>query len=197
MKKKNMFLQLALSAALLAGALSTTAHAAEATSNRDIPVGGSGQVEMVGTIEPTILSVTMPSFVPFNISNSLSTQNKVISPRINVKNNSNVPVQVDVAKTNIDISKLKNTTWSSTGAVGPNQIAIGLKKEDAPNEMPATLANARWLKENQTENMNVLILDSNQEGAMYVVGTLGDKVSESATFNVTPTFVVSRTSITE
>lgn len=197
MKKKNMFLQLALSAALLAGALSTTAHAAEATSNRDIPVGGSGQVEMVGTIEPTILSVTMPSFVPFNISNSLSTQNKVISPRINVKNNSNVPVQVDVAKTNIDISKLKNTTWSNTGAVGANQIAIGLKKEDAPNEMPTTLANARWLKENQTENMNVLILDSNQEGAMYVVGTLGDKVSESATFNVTPTFVVSRTSITE
>ena len=49
-------------------------------------VGGSGQMEMVGTIEPTILSVTMPSFVPFNISNSLSTQNKVISPRINVKN---------------------------------------------------------------------------------------------------------------
>ena len=191
--KKKLFSQFALvlTAALL---FSTVSYA---SSTKDIPVGGSGQIEMMGTIEPTILSVTMPSFVPFNISNSLSTQNKVISPRINVKNNSNVPVQVDVAKTNIDISKLKNTTWSNTGAVGANQIAIGLKKEDAPNEMPTTLANARWLKENQTENMNVLILDSNQEGAMYVVGTLGDKVSESATFNVTPTFVVSRTSITE
>lgn len=197
MKKKNMFLQLALSATLLVSALSTTAQAAEATSNKDIPVGGSGQVEMVGTIEPTILSVTMPSFVPFNISNSLSTQNKVISPRINVKNNSNVPVQIDVAKTDIDISKLKNTSWSDTGAVNSNQIAIGLKKEETPNEMPETLSNARWLKHNQTDHMNVLILDSNQEGAMYVVGTLGDKVSESATFNVTPTFVVSRTSITE
>lgn len=197
MKKKNMFLQLALSATLLVSALSSTAQAAEATSNKDIPVGGSGQVEMVGTIEPTILSVTMPSFVPFNISNSLSTQNKVISPRINVKNNSNVPVQIDVAETNIDISKLKNTSWSDTGAVNSNQIAIGLKKEETPNEMPETLSNARWLKQNQTDHMNVLILDSNQEGAMYVVGTLGDKVSESATFNVTPTFVVSRTSITE
>lgn len=197
MKKRNMFLQLALTAALLASALSTTAHAAEATSNKDIPVGGSGQMEMVGTIEPTILSVTMPSFVPFNISNSLSTQNKVISPRINVKNNSNVPVQIDVAKTKIDISKLKNTSWSSTGTVGANQIAIGLKQEDTLNEMPKTLTNAKWLKENQTENMNVLILDASQEGAMYVVGTLGDKVSESATFNVTPTFVVSRTSTTK
>ena len=58
-----MFLQLALAATLFVSALSTTAHAADATSTRDIPVGGSGQMEMVGTIEPTILSVTMPSFV--------------------------------------------------------------------------------------------------------------------------------------
>ena len=194
MKKKNIFLQLALTAALLASTFSTTAHAAEATTTRDIPVGGSGQVEMVGTIEPTILSVTMPSFVPFNISNSLSTQNKVISPRINVKNNSNVPVQVDVASTKVDISKLKNTTWSNTGAVNDNQIAIGLKQEDTPNTMPTDLANTRWLKDNQTEEMNVMVLNSNQEGAMYVVGTLGQKVSESATFNVTLTFVVSQTS---
>ena len=194
MKKKNIFLQLALTAALLASTFSTPAQAAKATTTRDIPVGGSGQVEMVGTIEPTILSVTMPSFVPFNISNSLSTQNKVISPRINVKNNSNVPVQVDVASTKVDISKLKNTTWSNTGAVNDNQIAIGLKQEDTPNTMPTDLANTRWLKDNQTEEMNVMVLNSNQEGAMYVVGTLGQKVSESATFNVTPTFVVSQTS---
>ena len=195
MKKKNMFLQLALTAALLASTFSTTVHASDVTTTRDIPVGGSGQVEMVGTIEPTILSVTMPTFVPFNISNSLSTQNKVISPRINVKNNSNVPVQVDVAYTNVDISKLKNTTWSNTGAVTANQIAIGLKQEETPGEMPENLSNARWLQANKRQDMNVLVLNSNQEGALYVVGTLGQDVSESATFNVTPTFVVSKTSL--
>ena len=63
--------------------------------------------------------------------------------------------------------------------------------------MPTDLAHARWLKANVKQDMNVMILDANQEGAMYVVGTLGQNVSESATFNVTPTFVVSRTSITE
>ncbi len=194
MKKKTMILQLALAASLL---FSTVAHAGDITSTRDIPVGSSGQMEMVGTIEPTILSVTMPSFVPFNISNSLSTQNKVVSPRIKVKNNSNVPVQVDVVYTNVDISKLNNTTWSDTGSVTANQIAIGLKQEEKENEMPTDLAHARWLKANVKQDMNVMILDSNQEGAMYVVGTLGQNVSESATFNVTPTFVVSRTSITE
>ena len=78
--------------------------------------------------------------------------------------------------------------------VNDNQIAIGLKQEDTPNTMPTDLANTRWLKDNQTEEMNVMVLNSNQEGAMYVVGTLGQKVSESATFNVTPTFVVSQTS---
>lgn len=82
MKKRNIILQFALAASLL---FSTVTYAATASSPKDIPVGSSGQMEMVGTIEPTILSVTMPSFVPFNISNSLQSQNKVISPRINVK----------------------------------------------------------------------------------------------------------------
>ncbi len=175
---------------------STAAHAAEVTSTSDIPIGGSGQMEMVGTIEPTILSVTMPTFVPFNLSSSLSTQNKVISPRINVKNNSNIPVQVDVAYTAVDMSKMPNVGWSNDGAVKPNQIAIGLKQEDTEGEMPTDLAHARWLKKNTAQDMNVMILDANQEGAMYVVGTLGQEVSESATFNVTPTFVVSKTTQT-
>ena len=85
---------------------------------------------------------------------------------------------------------------SSSAAVTANQIAIGLKQEETPGEMPTDLANARWLEANKRQDMNVLVLNSNQEGALYVVGTLGQDVSESATFNVTPTFVVSKTSIT-
>ncbi len=191
MKKKLLFLQLILSAALLFPTVSY------ATSTKDIPVGGSGQMEMMGTVEPSILSVTMPTFVPFNISNSLSTQNKVISPRINMKNNSNIPVRIDVTYTKVDLSKLNNVEWSNTGTVSGNQIAIGLKEEEADNEMPTDLSRARWLKANQKQDMNVLILNSNQEGALYVVGTLGQEVSDTGTFNVTPTFVVSKTSGTE
>lgn len=191
MKKKILFLQLVLMASLL---FSTVSYAVDTTSSRDIPIGSSGQMEMVGNIEPTILSVTMPTFVPFNISNSISTQNKVISPRINMKNNSNIPVRIDVTYAKVDLSKLKNVSWSDTGTVNADQIAIGLKQEEARDEMPDSLSQARWLKANQTQDTNVLILDANQEGALYVVGTLGQNVSDSGTFNVTPTFVVSQTS---
>lgn len=189
------FIKKTLSLSLIATLLCTTAAlAAETNTSKDIPVGSSSQMEMVGTIEPTILSVTMPSFVPFNISNSMSSQNKVVSPRINIVNNSNVPVQIDVVYTSVDMSKMRNTTWSDNGVVNDNQIAIGFKTEEVENEMPDNLGHARWLAANQVQDMNVMILDANQEGAMYVVGTLGSLVSESATFNVTPTFVVSRTS---
>ena len=191
MKKRNIILQFALAASLL---FSTVTYAATASSPKDIPVGSSGQMEMVGTIEPTILSVTMPSFVPFNISNSLQSQNKVISPRINVKNNSNIPVQIDVIYTKVDLSKLENVSWSNNGTVNANQIAIGLKQEEIENEMPEDLVHAKWLKENQKQDTNIMVLDASQKGAMYVVGTLGAKVSENATFNVTPTIVVSKTS---
>ena len=131
MKKKSIFLQLVLAATLL---FSTVTYAAEVNSTRDITVGSSGQMEMIGTIEPTIFSVTMPTFVPFNISNSLSTQNKVISPRISMKNNSNVPVRIDVTYTKVDLSKLKNVSWSDTGTVNSNQIAIGLKQEETKED---------------------------------------------------------------
>lgn len=192
MKKIFKILSFVLSASLF---FSSSAFAAETRTSKDIPIGSSGQMEMIGTIEPTILSVTMPSFVPFNISNSLSTQNKVISPRINVSNNSNVPIQVDVAYTSVDMRKMRNTTWSDNGVVNDNQIAIGFKQEERLNEMPTDLLHARWLAANRYQNMNVLILDANQEGAMYVVGTLGSLVSESTTFNVTPTLIVRKTSL--
>lgn len=191
MKKIFKILSFVLSVSLL---FSSSAFAAETMASKDIPIGSSGQMEMIGTIEPTILSVTMPSFVPFNISNSLSTQNKVISPRINVSNNSNVPIQVDVAYTSVDMTKMRNTTWSDNGEVNDNQIAIGFKQEERLNEMPADLLNTKWLAANKHQNMNVLILDANQQDAMYVVGTIGALVSGSTTFNVTPTLIVRKTS---
>lgn len=191
MKKFFKILSFVLSASLL---FSSSAFAAETMASKDIPIGSSGQMEMIGTIEPTILSVTMPSFVPFNISNSLSTQNKVISPRINVSNNSNIPIQVDVAYTSVDMTKMRNTTWSDNGEVNDNQIAIGFKQEERLNEMPADLLNTKWLAANKHQNMNVLILDANQQDAMYVVGTIGALVSGSTTFNVTPTLIVRKTS---
>lgn len=193
MKRKfKAFTGLALVLSLLSSAIIGIAE--ELTVTKDLPLGSSGYMEMFGTIEPTILSVTMPTFVPFSISNNISGQNKVLSPRIPIKNNSNIPVQVNVIHTFVDLSKLQNTTWSDTGVVNENQIAIGFKKETTLNIAPTDLTNTRWLAANKPQNSNILILNPNQESAVYVVGTLGVLVSESATFNVTPTFIVSGTS---
>lgn len=185
MKKKTVFLQLALAASLI---VSTITNAA--TPTKDIPVGSSGQMEMVGTIEANVLSVTMPSYVPFNISNGIEAQNKVISPRIVVQNNSNIPVRIDVAYTRVDLSNLHNVSWNDTGSVEPNQIAIGLKKEGAANKMPQDLVDAKWLPANKKSNINVMDLEAKKSGAMYVVGSIGYQVTDNATFSVTPTFVV-------
>lgn len=190
MKKKSILLTFALTVSLI---FSTAAYASSTTATKDIPIGGSGEMEMVGSIEPTVLSVTMPSVVPFNISNSLTTENKVISPRIKMKNNSSIPVSIAVSYTKVDISKLKNTTWCNDANVGPRQIAIGLEKEEVKDEMPTGLAQAKWLRANQWQNMKVLSLGANQEDALYVVGAMGQDVVENTTFSVTPTFIVSRT----
>lgn len=199
MKKRFSFLLTTIAAFALAfPAMSFAADISKTSKTQDIPIGSSGEssaiIEMIGTIEPTIMSVTMPTFVPFHISNSISGQNKVLSPRIEMTNNSTVPVKINVTYAQVDLSELENTTWSDNGTVKENQIAIGFKEETTFNEQPTDLNLAKWLSANKSQNSNILILDSNQKGAVYVVGTLGTKVSENSTFSVIPTLIVSKTS---
>lgn len=193
--KKN-FIKMITSVSLLTMLLfSTIVNAADLSSTKDIPIGGSGQMEMVGIIEPTILSVTIPSIVPFSMGNSLPTENKVISPRVIMKNNSNIPVEIDVVYTKVNLDNLNNVQWSNDGIVSDTGIAVGFKQEEVLDEMPETLSNAMWLAANSYQNLKVLTLNATTEDAVYVVGTLGANVSENSTFTVTPTFVVKKTTI--
>ena len=191
MKTKSIFRLLPI---LLIGALLvTSAYGADlpiGASNMDIPIGASGDMVMVGTVEPTIMSVTMPTYGPFHIARAVQGDNKVISPRITVTNNSSVPVSLEVSYTRVDLSKLPGTTWNNGQYVGNNQIAIGFQPETTVNQMPTSLAGTKWLQANVFQNVNVMSLSAYGESAMYVVGTLGSAVPENNTFSVIPTFVV-------
>ena len=191
MKTKSIFRLLPI---LLIGALLvTSAYGADlpiGASNMDIPIGASGDMVMVGTVEPTIMSVTMPTYVPFHIARAVQGDNKVISPRITVTNNSSVPVSLEVSYTRVDLSKLPGTTWNNGQYVGNNQIAIGFQPETTVNQMPTSLAGTKWLQANVFQNVNVMSLSAYGESAMYVVGTLSSAVPENNTFSVIPTFVV-------
>ena len=156
----------------------------------DVPIGSSNQVTMVGEVQPTIMSVTMPTYVPFDISRSVQGDNKVVSPRITITNNSSVPVSVDVTYTAVDLSKLPGTTWSDSGSVEGNQIAIGFQAETASEQMPTTLSGTRWLVANNAQNTTIASMGALESASVYVVGTLGNAVPENNSFTVTPTFVV-------
>lgn len=198
MKKKILISALAVM--LVVGTLMTGSYAAaandavgyavEAYQNVDVPIGSSNEVTMVGTVEPTIMSVTMPTYVPFHISRSVEGENKVISPRINIVNNSSIPVSLDVVYTAVDLSRLPGTAWTTGPNVASNQIAIGLQPESLANQMPTTLEQTRWLLENTAQNVNIISLSAYDSSAIYVVGALGSSVSENESFTVTPTFVV-------
>lgn len=170
------------------------AKAADTIKSGDVVIGTSNDVQMVGTIEPTIMSVTIPSYVPFHMSRSLDGENKVISPRITIVNKSRVPVVLDVVYTNVDLSKLGGTTWSNGVHIGENQIGIGFQPELEPNMIPTALDDTIWLQTNSTQHINLMNLEASQSGSMYVVGSLGMNVPEDSTFSVTPTFVVRQAS---
>ena len=116
-----------LALALAIGLIATNAYAADNYQAGDVPIGSSNEVLMVGTVVPSIMSVTMPTYVPFHVSRTIEGDNKVISPRVTVTNNSSVPVTLDVTYTSVDLSKLAGTTWNAGPNVSPNQIAIGFQ----------------------------------------------------------------------
>ena len=169
MKRKNLLRFLAV--VLIMGLFTVNAYAAGSYQDKDIPIGSSSEVLMVGEIEPTIMSVTIPSYVPFHISRSIETENKVISPRITMISHSGVPVSVDVVYTNVNLSNLQGTTWGSDRYVSDK---------------------TKWLLANTYQYLNIASLNAYGSSSIYVVGTLGSAVPEDSSFTVTPTFVVSR-----
>lgn len=177
---------------LVIGLVATSAYAADNYQSSDVPIGSSNEVLMVGTVVPSVMSVTMPTYVPFHVSRSIEGDNKVISPRITVTNNSSVPVTLDVAYTSVDLSKLGNTTWNAGPNVAPNQVAIGFQLETLANQMPTTLSQTTWLQVDTQQKISVMSLNPYGNSSMYVVGALGAEVPENNSFSVIPTFVVSK-----
>lgn len=185
-RKLSVFLAAVMAVSLLA----TAAYATSSYQAGDVPIGSSNEVLMVGTVVPSVMSVTMPTYVPFHVSRTIEGTNKVISPRITVTNNSSVPVALDVTYTSVDLSKLPGAAWGIGPNVAPNEIAIGFQPETLANQMPTAFNQTTWLQANTQQNINVMSLNAYGSGTMYVVGTLGDAVPENNSFSVIPTFVV-------
>lgn len=147
------------------------------TGSAVVTVSGPGvEVVMQGNVQPTILSVTMPSNIMFDIGKSVEGENKVLSPAVRIQNNSDVPISVYAAKTQVDLSSLPGTQYVpsvSGGSIYPttdgafyvsssgmyitvgalqildNEIAIGLSPERTTTDgavMPG-LDQAKWLVE--------------------------------------------------
>ncbi len=188
MRQKKLFSLLAV--VLAVSLLTANAYAAGSYKDKDLPLGSSSEVLMVGEIQPTLMSVTVPSYVPFHISRSVEGENKVISPRVTIVSHSGVPVSVDVAYTSVDLSNLKGTSWSNSQNVGANQIALGFQAETISNQLPTSLSGTKWLLANTAQNLTLTSLNPYGSSTLYVVGTLGASVPENSSFTVTPTFVV-------
>lgn len=181
-----------LLSALAAALLLTTAYAAGGYQTSNVPIGASSEVVMDGSVEPTLMTVVLPSYVPFTVSRALEGSNKVISPRITMSNLSGVPVSVSVTDNRVDLGGLQGTSWNSYGSPGSQEISIGFQPEAVEDQMPVSLGQAQWLAVGR-QNLPVADLYSYSNSTVYVVGTLGSQVPEEGSFTVIPTFVVSRT----
>lgn len=153
----------------------------------DINIGSASgnDVELRGNVVPTILSVTMPSYIPFDISRSLSTENKVVSPRITVQNNSTAPVTIYVDNTKIDLSEMPYVSWNTNQYCYGSQIAIGLVESYTE---PSQLYNVKWLQ-NGKQNTNLTLVYPYASSTLYVAGALGEGVPENKGFSVVATLV--------
>lgn len=73
-RKLSVFL-----AAVMAISLFVTAvYASSSYQAGDVPIASSNEVLMVGTVVPSVMSVTMPTCVPFHVSRTIERNNNDI-----------------------------------------------------------------------------------------------------------------------
>lgn len=156
----------------------------------EISTSGGKQIRLEGHVSPTIISVTMPSYIPFDISAGVERANKVVSPKITVENHSKVGVTVAVDNAEIDITSLGGSVeWKSDGNVGSNGLAVGFSASETE---PNNLDGAIWLAKGK-QDKKLMALDKQAKGTLYVVGDIGEAVPQDGTFTVIPTLVVKKT----
>lgn len=156
----------------------------------DIAIQGGKSIELVGRVQPTIISVTMPAYIPFDMNYSLPTDNKVISPTIDVTNHSTVAVDISVGRTSVDLTGMRSARWSDSGnQILPNQIAVGFMASD---QMPEGLPEneVKWLRNGANNTALLTNLQTNAVGRLFVVGNIGSEAGSEGTFTVTPTLLV-------
>lgn len=182
MKKTKKAMAFALCVLLIVGASCTAASAGTfTTGSAVVPISGGGiQVSMSGSVEPTILSVTLPTDIVFEIGKSNEGENKVLSPAVPVSNGSSQGVYIYAQNTQVDMSQMGGAVYvpSTTGgslavtaggfvvsgggfvtsgsiSVMPNEIAVGFSEERVPTSgavMPG-LGQARWLIHDPDQNI--------------------------------------------
>lgn len=152
----------------------------------NINAENGNDVELRGNIVPTILSVTMPSYIPFDMSKTLPTENKVVSPRITVSNHSAAPVTVYVDNTKINLKEIPGAFWQTSRYTYDKGIAIGFTENAVASSLDDGLV--KWLQDGK-QHTDLTRVYPNSSSALYVAGSLGYSVPETGAFSVVATMV--------
>ncbi len=165
----------------------------------DVTVGEGREMTMIGSVLPSIVSVTIPTTVPFDMSKNLSGENKAVSPVVPFRNNSASTLYVSIRQTTIDISKFPGTAWSDDGVVyeNDNSIAVGFMRVTSDSALrPTDIEDNKttWLIKGAF-SQGLVEIPKNSSKFTYVVGKIGKSVPETGgtNFTVVPTFVVTTT----
>lgn len=185
---------LILSLAFVIGCLPAVSASAASYSDSGATIVDSGGtlIGMAGTTQNTILSVTMPSYIPFELSRNISMENKAVSPRIDITNNSEIPVEVYVSDVDCDFSQIPyccldtDPEWVSQSSY---ELAVGFQVQQTA---PSTFRNAKWFHEG-IQHMTLTTISAKDTQSMYVVAALGTQVPDGRSFTLIPTVVVSAT----
>lgn len=151
---------------------------------------GIATMQMNGIISPTVISVTMPTNISFEIEKNSSATNQVISPDIQITNNSTSPVNLIVTNNDVDMSQLTNIWWGIGTQPYSNTMSVGFTET---TYTPSDFSGAVFLSRG-VQNTKLTTIAAKATTHLFVVGRAGMQVPDSATFIVKPTIMVSKVS---
>lgn len=140
---------------------------------------GPGDTLVNGSIQPTLVSFTVPTALSFEINPNLEAGEQFIAPSFTLSNDSSSPLTISVSTFEetsaydfIDVlgSKYSDAEWAKLGVNESNQLALGVSL-DTPDE---------WLEQAQAETLHAVTVQT--ADASVKLGTTKPHSSVGLTF---------------
>lgn len=152
-----------------------TTFAYDNVTSGDAIAASTYDVEIIGKIDSTIISVIMPTRIQFAVIPEVDNWNKVLSPDFSIRNIGNAMINVSITKAEMITENVSFTSTNPIVQNGTRQVRMAIAPKDSYSNI--NMLNNYFLLDSISDNNSILLsssLDYNSKDDTATYNIYGD-----------------------